>query len=240
MLQHFLNHRTAAASKTKDYRNVVIIQSLIVGAALLLADVLQLVNMLNSRQIYFTAYLILSTTYFYLLWDLAKNFLRRRTVIGFMFCWLVVLFVLMVLVENPFVDVIQHKVTWLLIIHSGLFAMEAGFIALTFHDVFSSESVTKNNLWGAVALFLMITISFASLYDIINMLQPTSFGLLLEAGFPAYTESLYCSLVAVTGGFPAFTGVSHLIRNLVTIEGFAGTLFLVILIGRILGKVKAE
>jgi hypothetical protein len=106
-----------------------------------------------------------------------------------------------------------------------------------FKDIFGKSMVSFDKLWGSVCLFLMMGIAFASIYDILIFIAPMSFGIQVEPGFPSFVESLYYSLVTIGGGTPSFPNVSHLVRNIAAIEGVWGTLYLVILIGRIIGRV---
>lgn len=234
----FFDHENPSpAAKRRDYRNVVIIQAALLTSALLLADILKLCRVPEFRTIHHSLYLLIGGGYFYLLWDLLKNFLRSRLFIGVIFGAILLLFSSVFILQNPFVVVVVNPVPGLITVHIGLLAIELLAIVSVFRDVFGRRNITKNNLWGAVSLFLMVTISFASVYDLLNTINPKSFGFPVEVGFPTYSEALYCSLVAIGGGAPAFPAPSLLVRNVAAIESIVGNLYLVILIGRMIGMV---
>jgi hypothetical protein len=170
-------------------------------------------------------------------WDLLKNFLRRKTVIVFLFLYLITLFLIMLVLQNPFLQIVKDPSAGFTILHIGLLSVEFLTIYWVFKDVFSSNNITKNNLWGAVSLFLMIAISFASIFELLNLIEPLTFGVALSPGFATFSEMLYCSLVAISGGTPTLPAQSQLVRNVIAVESLGGNLYLVILIGRIVGMV---
>ena len=83
----------------------------------------------------------------------------------------------------------------------------------------------------------MIAISFASIFELLNLIEPLTFGVALSPGFATFSEMLYCSLVAISGGSPTLPAQSQLVRNVIAVESLGGNLYLVILIGRIVGMV---
>jgi hypothetical protein len=237
-MDFFDHERPSAASKTRDYRNVFITQTALIFTALLLSELLRLIRAPMPIFIHDLVYTILGAAYFYLLWDLLKNFLRQKALIISLFFYLLALFGMMLLLQNPFVRVVEEPTLGFITLHIGLLSVEFLVITLAFKDVFSAQTVTKNNLWGAVSLFLMIAISFASVFELINLIEPMSFGITLAPGFTAFSEMLYCSLVTISGGTPSFPSQSQLVRNVIALESLGGNLYLVILIGRMLGLVS--
>lgn len=237
----FFDHENPTpAARTKDYRNVFVIQAALLTTALLLADILHMLHVSEFKTLHHSVYLVLGGTYFYLLWDLLKNFLKSRIVIASLFFYILLMLTAVFILQNPFFTWVSNPVPGLIIVHAGLIAIEVLAIVSVFRDVFSPRNITKNNLWGAVSLFLMMTISFASFYDLLNLIAPGSFGFPLEPGFRTYSESLYCSLVAIGGGTPSYSSPTLLVRNVVALEGIVGNLYLVVLIGRILGRVSND
>lgn len=238
-MNFFDPERPSEASKVRDYRNVFITQSALIFAALLLSEILRLLRAPFPEVIHDCVYTFLGAAYFYLLWDLIKHFIKHRAVIITLFCYLVTLFGMMLVLQNPFFEVIHDPAPGFVVLHLGLLTVEVLTISLAFRDVFRPRTVTNNNLWGAVSLFLMIAISFASVYELLNLIEPSSFGVILPPGFSTFSEMLYCSLIAVSGGSPSLQPHTALVRNVLAIESFGGNLYLVILIGRMLGFVSA-
>ena len=236
-MDFFDHEKPSAAAKTRDYRNVFIIQSALIFVALFLAEIIRLCRAPMFTVIHDSVYTALGATYFYLVWDLLKNFLRRKAVIVFLFLYLITLFLIMLVLQNPFLQIVKDPSVGFTILHLGLLSVEFLTISLVFKDVFSSHNITKNNLWGAVSLFLMIAISFASIFELLNLIEPLTFGVALSPGFATFSEMLYCSLVAISGGTPTLPAQSQLVRNVIAVESLGGNLYLVILIGRIVGMV---
>ena len=238
-MNFFDPERCSEPSKVRDYRNVFITQSALIFVALFLAEILRLLRAPMPVVIHDCIYTVLGAAYFYLLWDLIKNFIQHRVIIMALFCYLAILFGMMLLLQNPFFEIIQNTSHGFAVLHIGLLTVEVLTISLAFRDVFGSRTVTNNNLWGAVSLFLMIAISFASVYELLNLLEPSSFGIPLAPGFSTFSEMLHCSLLAISGSSPSLQPQTVLVRNVIAIESLGGNLYLVILIGRMLGFVSS-
>ena len=78
-----------------------------------------------------------------------------------------------------------------------LFPIEITVISFAIRDIFSGEYLTVDKLWGSACIFLMIAISFGSLYDLICIVKPGSLGAPIELGLANY--SIAC---VGTGGWP--------------------------------------
>src|SRR5437868_5932979 len=85
------------AERQRDYRKVVITQAIIIVAALLLEDFLELVGFHQQRQIFFSIFLLLGGIYYYMLWDLLKNFTHRPGVLRTILVLLIADFILLAL-----------------------------------------------------------------------------------------------------------------------------------------------
>ena len=227
----------AIAEKQRDYRNVVITQAILVSFALVLEDLIELFGVSADRQFFYSGFLLLGAVYYYMIWDLVKNFLENKIIVWGLLALMVIDFSVLMVAEYPFGKIVSDPTPYLMGVHTVLFLTEVFVMYFVFKDIFGKSELKLSKLWGSVSLFLMMAIAFASIYDIINFLVPGSFGISLEPGFPTFSESLYFSLVTIVGGTASFTQTSHLIRDVAAIEGVWGTLYLVILIGRIIGRV---
>lgn len=223
--------------KQRDYRNVVITQGVLVSIALVLQDIVELFGASAERQVFFSIFLLLGAVYYYMLWDLVKNFVKNKVIVYGLLALMVVDFITLMIAEFPFGKIVNDPSPYLIFVHTLLFLSEVFVMYYVFRDIFGKHDVSFGKLWGSVSLFLMMAIAFASIFDIINLIAPGSFGVPLEPGFPTFSESLYFSLVTIGGGTTSFPTVSHLVRDVSAIEGVWGTLYLVILIGRIIGRV---
>jgi hypothetical protein len=82
----------------------------------------------------------------------------------------------------------------------------------------------------------MMIMAFASVYDIINIVQPMSFGKELRVGFSSYSESVYYSIHSLIKLEDYFPNASRLMKNISIIETVWGDLFLALLVGNLLNK----
>ena len=105
-------------------------------------------------------------------------------------------------------------------------------------QLFVERKVTTNMIYGAVIAYLLAAIAFSFVYEVIEVLQPGSFsGLPDGAGPLALGDALlYFSLVSMTTvGYGDILPVSPLARPLAVLEGVFGTLYLAVVIARLVG-----
>jgi predicted neutral ceramidase superfamily lipid hydrolase len=158
--------------KQKDYRNVVVIQIVIIILGLTLSQFL-----LEGTQVT-TIFSSFGAVYAFLLWDMLRNFTRSVLLVRIYLAILVSIVCTGVLVEFPYYTILEvpNRQIYLLIIHGLLFPIEVTVIAFAIRDIFSSEFLTPDKLWGSACIYLMIGISFGSLYDLICIINPGSMG----------------------------------------------------------------
>jgi hypothetical protein len=111
-------------------------------------------------------------------------------------------------------------------------------IVIVLGDLFRRHDVTANTIMGATVAYLLIAIAFASLYEILERSQPGSFhGVPEGATFHQLSDALiYFSLVSLTTmGYGDIVPVSNLARPLAALEGAIGTLYLAVMIARLVG-----
>lgn len=229
-----------AAEKRKDYRNIVILQTLIIISALLLKDVLSFsgVGTRTSYIIRDTLFLSLGGIYVFILWDLLRNYVQDKRLIRGMFYVILITLGLAVVTVNPFYKVFPTEAAqqpYLFIVHLVLFIVEATVIYYAIVDLFSGDRLSTEKLWGTVCIYLMIGISFGSVYDLINIIRPGSMGIPLEMGLESYAVCIFYSMNMI-GGHDAFEDAHPLIHNIGVIETVWSNLFVVVLVGRLLTK----
>lgn len=225
--------------KQHDYRNVVITQILIVTLGLTLSGpVLEDSSSALSKFI-ITLFFGFGTVYNFLLWDLLRNFTKSRILIVTIFCVLVGMILFGSLSEFPYYKFIEmDRRTVLLIIHGSLFPIEITIIAFAIRDIFMDDYFTPDKLWGAAAVFLMVGISFGSLYDLICTIKPGSLDPNLELGFPTYSECVNYSFCVIGGLDTGQPNAAKILRNISVLEAVWSTLFTVLIIGKLLGLPK--
>lgn len=223
------------SEKIHDYRRVVILQGIIVVLGLTLSELLTLCGFNDTKKIINLVFIIFGGVYLYLLWDMMRNFTRSKKLIDATLGLMIGMFVVGGIMENPFVKIVEQRREVLFFIHVVLFAIEVLIISLAIRDIFTSRVISISSLWGAACVYLMIGISFGSLYDIINIAHPSAFGIDIPPGFDSYSESIYHSMCVLGGFSSVYSAPIKLVRNIGVIESVWCNLYLVLLIGRILG-----
>lgn len=225
--------------KKKDYRNVVILQFCIICSALLLKDILEMVGLENSYVIRDILFLFFGGIYVLILWDLLRNFTTNKMLIVALFFLIMGTYIFALFTVNPLWQVFetdQEKQPSLFFIHLVLFIVEATVIVFAIFDIFGGNKMSQEKLWGSACIYLMIAISFGSVYDLINIVNPGAMGVPIKLGLESYTSCIAYSLTILGGQDPPFANPIPLIANIGIIESVWANLFIVLLVGRLLGQ----
>ena len=122
---------------------------------------------------------------------------------------------------------------WALVLHVLVYVT---VIALLMRYVFGPEVMDSDRLWGAAAAYLMVGILWCFLYALVELREVDTF---LVRGTPtrlALTDLLYFSFSTLTTiGFGDIVPVTRLGQVVAVLEGIVGTLFLAILIAKLVG-----
>lgn len=240
-LKNFLNRIDLQKEKAKDYRNIVFIQLLIVISGLTLTEPLLQDSQSATSKLIIAIFSTFGAIYSFLLWDLLRNFTESKTLIVSIFIALTLIVIVGILVEFPYYQFIyvEDRQTYLFILHAVLFPIEVTVIIFALRDLFSEGYLTSDKLWGAACVFLMVGISFGSLYDLITIARPGSLGLNIELGLPNYSECVAYSF-SVLGGIDSDLQPSKLIKNISIIESVWGMLYGMLIIGKLLGLPRQD
>ena len=240
-LKNFLSRTELQREKLKDYRNVVLIQIVLVVFVLVFDSPLHENSRSEFSKLLISILSFCGAFYAYLLWDLLRNFSTSKLLIKGIIAVLAAITIIGMLGEFPYYQIIEvpDRQIYLLTIHGLLFPIEIIVISFAIRDLFSQGYMSSDKLWGAACVFLMVGISFGSLYDILNTAVPGSLGQIIELGIPNYTECMthsFCVLAGIDSGLP----MSRLVRNISVIEAVWGGLYGMIIIGKLLGLPRAE
>lgn len=227
--------------KAKDYRNVVIIQIIIVVFGLTLSGPILEDSKSDLSKFIITVFSFFGTVYTYLLCDLLRNFTKNKILLAAIFTLLAVTISVGLLSEFPYYKVLNvtNRQALLLTVHGLLFPIEMTVIAFAIRDIFAGGYLTPDKLWGAASVFLMVGISFGSLYDLLSIAIPGALGANIELGFPNYSECVTFSFCILGGIDPGLEPIK-LVRNISVLESVWGVLYAMLIIGRLLGLPRIE
>lgn len=136
--------------KAKDYRNVVVIQVIIVVLGLLLSEPLLDNSKSDISKFIISVFSFFGALYAFLLWDLLRNFTNNRSLISVILIVLVIIIIVGILVEFPYYQIVHvaNRQAYLFTIHSCLFPIEVTVIAFAIRDIFSGGFLSPDKLWG--------------------------------------------------------------------------------------------
>ena len=110
-----------------------------------------------------------------------------------------------------------------------------GALVATFADLVSTRDTTPDNLVGAIFGYFVIAAACALLFRQMEGAHPGSFR--LPEGGDLDTQMLYFSIITVTtAGYGDITPVTSVAQICAALEAALGTLYIAILIGRIVGQ----
>lgn len=235
-LQSLLSRIELQKEKQKDYRNVVLIQIVLITGGLTLYGPLLEDSKSEISKLLITAFSGFALVYAFLLWDLLRNFTSNRTLIITVLIALTAISLAGLLLEFPYYQILpaSNRQATLLVIHGILFPIEVLVIVYAMRDIFMGQYLTPDKLWGSACVFLMIGISFGSLYDLICIGNPGSLGADIDLGLPNYSECVSYSFHVLGGIDTDYPDAVKLIKNISVIEAVWGNLFTVLIIGKLL------
>lgn len=127
------------------------------------------------------------------------------------------------------------------LMYRNLFTIAALTIAmvLLLVEVFKYDCVTIDTISGALCAYLLLGLTFATVYAFIDIVQPGSF--LSTASSEPITltselDRIYFSYITLlTVGYGDIVPLSHFAKLSAVIEGFLGQVYLVVMIARLVG-----
>ena len=123
-------------------------------------------------------------------------------------------------------------------IYSNLFHAAFYFAAVAYllRYVFSPDVMTNDKLFGAASVYLMLAVMFAYVYLLVQLVDPSAFGVRAGERPRSFYELLYVSFGLLTSNGPGdVTPVGAKVRSIVILEQIIGVLYVTILIARLAG-----
>jgi hypothetical protein len=117
------------------------------------------------------------------------------------------------------------------------FTFDVWVVVSIFRRVFSNVRITSETIFGALCIYLLNGMSFASIYGLVSDLQPSAFFLdpkVNRHAIPDRFDFIFYSFGMMTQlGAAGITAVSDQARSLSVIEAILGQLYLAVLISRL-------
>lgn len=109
-----------------------------------------------------------------------------------------------------------------------------------FRSLFQTKEVTSTTLWEAVSVYILIGLTWASVFAIVETTAPGSFEdtSLPGAGMTFPTLIYYSFVTLATLGYGDIVPMTQEARGLVIMEVLTGVLYMAILISRLVGTWK--
>jgi hypothetical protein len=122
------------------------------------------------------------------------------------------------------------------------FTFDVWIVVAIFRRVFTNVEITSETIFGALCIYLMNGISFASIYGLVFDMQANSFRLDPTVNIhlvPDRFDFIYYSFGMMTQlGAAGMTAVTDQARSLSIIQAVLGQLYLAVLISRLVGAYR--
>ena len=122
------------------------------------------------------------------------------------------------------------------------FGMLAAFTVLLIKRFLPRGIDAAHRVAGAVAVYLLLAIMWARLYQLVELLSPGAFRVPQGESLTISNLTYFSFVTLATLGYGDISPVNVVARNLAVLEGIIGQLYLVILISRLVseGVVRSE
>ena len=124
------------------------------------------------------------------------------------------------------------------------FAFDVWIVVTIFRRVFANVRITSETIFGALCIYLLNGISFASIYGLVGDLQPHAF--LLDPAtnrhsIPDRFDFIYYSFGMMTQlGAAGMTAITDQARSISLLEAILGQLYLAVLISRLVSAYRMD
>ena len=102
--------------------------------------------------------------------------------------------------------------------------------------VLNLEPITADKVFGAVDAYVLIGFTFASLFALLELVQPDAFHVMVPGleGKLSWVELMYFSFTVLTStGFGEITPATNMARSLIVIEQVLGVMYVAFLVARL-------
>lgn len=227
-------------NRLKYFKQTIFSQFMMAFEALLIEDLIHMAVPPSEAAKSFGEIIFLLTTiwYMYSLYKMVRCFDSNAKIVNGMYIALVTAFVIGATLASPGVEIFDD-VTKRFILFGVQVTLYSSFCMLIYYtiiEIFGENSNMEERMWGSAAVFLMIAISFASMYDIVCLVYPNATGVLHEMRFHSYMMCVAYSLNVVGALDTAFPEAIPIVKDISILEAVWSHLFGLLLVGRLLSK----
>jgi hypothetical protein len=110
----------------------------------------------------------------------------------------------------------------------------AMFAILIIRQFLARGQAIKHRITGAIAVYLLLGLLWARLYELVKLIDPAAFQIAHDEGMATLFYFSFVTLLTI--GYGDVVPVSLVARNLAILEGLTGQLYLVILISSLVAE----
>ena len=127
---------------------------------------------------------------------------------------------------------------WLRAVVHGMTAVFNGLVTVALlRYVLDARVITTDKVFGAVSAYVLIALTFACLFSLLQLVQPNAFHFNQvnnPDGVLSWSDAMYFSFTVLTStGFGEFTPVTDMARSLIVIEQVLGVMYVAFLVARL-------
>lgn len=220
--------------KVRDFKRIVVAQ-LGILVTLFLLELFSWLQVPLYLELAETFFFFAVGAYAYLLWDMLRNYTTSRRIVLLNFIFIMGVFVAGFICVNPFWPMapsIPYRIV-LVVIQACLLTVECFVIYFTIREFFKRDLGLPIKLWGAAAMYMMIGMTFGSLYEILCILQLDCLGTEIPLRTIAMMKRVGFSFMILCGIDTPYN-ISSLLNSITTVEALFSEIFIVLIVGRFL------
>lgn len=139
-------------------------------------------------------------------------------------------------ISNPFLNVLPDDSIPAVFttLHLVLITGEILLMRIILRNIFRTNETHSDHIWGAIVVYFLIIMAFAEIYELVTLWIPGLLGKEFIIGFPNYVQCIMFSINSITGVEAIYPNASKLLNKIGNLENLVGSLFLVVILGRLL------
>ena len=154
-----------------------------------------------------------------------------KFILALLFSAILLRLITVLLISDTFLKFILSSIS-----SSLLLIMQSICVYFMSHNLFIEDNPIKEKLWASVCVYFMIGATFGTLYSLLLTINPLALGMHFSKPIDIYIMGLVYSYNVISGLDPIYEDASETIRMTAVLESIFTMLFMVILIGRLLGS----